>query len=227
MKVYRLKTNPSCQPIIKGSGFLLAPAVSLLVLLIATVLSACSPLKATEAAIPTVSPARLQSYPTLGSPDAKVKIVEYGDFGCTTCKAWFNSGTLEKLRQTYGDKIAFIWRDFTIITPQSPKASEAGQCAFDQGKFWEYHDYLYGKAPGISVSDLKNAAVAVGMDAQTFNQCLDSGKYGPMVAQSTSEAKSLGFLSTPAFIIDGRKMEGPQDFVTIKVLIDPVLNGQG
>jgi protein-disulfide isomerase len=196
-----------------------------LLALLAAALAACSQsTPPAAAAIPAISAARLQSYPTLGSPDAPVKITEYGDFGCTTCKAWFNSGTLEKVRQTYGDKVAFIWRDFTIITPQSPKAGEAGQCAFDQGKFWEYHDYLYGKAPGISVSDLKNAAVAVGMDAQAFNQCLDSGKYGPMVAQSTNEAKTLGFLSTPAFSINDRKMEGPQDFVTLKVLIDPILS---
>ena len=66
--------------------------------------------------------------------------------------------------------------------------------------------------------------LAVGLDAQAFNQCLDSGKYGPMVAQSTNEAKTLGFIGTPDFIINGRKMEGPQDFVTLKVLIDPILS---
>ncbi len=196
-------------------------AFALLAILLA---SACGAAPTTPAA--TVSPQRLKTYPTLGPANAPVLITEYGDFGCPTCKGWFHSGTLAQLQQAYGDKIAFIWRDLPIITPQSPKAAEAGQCAFDQNKFWEYHDYLYDKAPGISVSELKQAAVTVGLDAGSFNQCLDSGKYAAMVAQSKQAGTDLGFLGTPGFTVNEFRLAGPASLAQFKAVIDPILAGK-
>ena len=52
-------------------------------------------------------------------------------------------GILDQLRAKYGDQIRFVWRDFPVITLLSPKAAEAGQCAHEQGKFWEFHDLVY------------------------------------------------------------------------------------
>ena len=93
---------------------------------------------------------RLASNPTIGSDSAKVTITEYGDFGCTSCRAWHNAGLLKQVRAAYGDQVQFVWKDFPVITAQSPKAAEAGQCAFDQDKFWEYHDVLFAKLLGMS-----------------------------------------------------------------------------
>src|SRR5260221_6782781 len=113
--------------------------------------------------------------PSLGPQSAPVTLVEYGDFACPTCKAWHQAGVLKQVRAKYGDRLRFVWRDFPIIAPESFKAAEAGQCANDQGKFWPYHDTLYDHAPALDVSDLKAYARAVGLDAATFDRCLDSG----------------------------------------------------
>ena len=91
----------------------------------------------------SVDAARLVDDPALGPTTAKVTIIEYGDFGCPTCRAWHRAGILDQVLAQYGDQVRFLWRDFPVITPQSPKAAEAGQCAYDQGKFWDYHDLLY------------------------------------------------------------------------------------
>ena len=173
-----------------------------------------------------LSEARLASNPTLGLASARVTIVEYGDFGCPTCQAWFNAGILQQVRAAYGDKVQFVWKDFPIITAQSPKAAEAGQCAFDQGKFWEYHDLLYAKAPALSVSDLESYAAQVGLDTTKFNQCLNSGQDRAKVEQSLNEAeRQYGFPGTPSFLINGRKLVGPPTFATLKSIIDPILAG--
>ena len=82
-----------------------------------------------------------------GVPNAPVQIVEYGDFGCHSCRGWHNSGTKEALKDQYGAQISFEFRHFPVITAQSPKAAEAGQCAAEQDKFWEYHDYIYEETP--------------------------------------------------------------------------------
>jgi len=167
---------------------------------------------------------RLASNPTLGSDSAKVVITEYGDFGCTSCRAWHNAGVLEQILATYGDQVQFVWKDFPVITAQSPKAAEAGQCALDQDKFWEYHDLLFAKAPALSVSDLKEYAAQVGLDTTKFNQCLDSGQNRAKVEQSLNEAqRQYAFPGTPSFLVNGKKLVGPPSYETLKSTIDSIL----
>ena len=173
-----------------------------------------------------VTPAADREGPVLGSSTATVKIIEYADFGCPTCRAWQQSGTLDRLRNKYGDKIQFIWRDFPVITPQSPKAAEAGQCAYDQGKFWEYHDYLYAHAGDLSVAGLKAAADAIGLKTDTFGQCLDSGKYQALVVRSIQDGMAHQILGTPTFFINGRQVSGVPGFDYLVSIIDPLLAGR-
>ena len=167
--------------------------------------------------------ARLGLDPAYGAETARVTIVEYSDYGCPSCQAWHNSGVLQKIRDTYGDKVRFVWKDFPVITSASPKAAEAGQCALDQGKFWEYHDLLYAKSPAIAVSELKSYAIQIGLDSTRFNNCLDSGQNAPKVDQSTNEGHQFGFNGAPAFVVNGQKLIGPPSFETLQSIIDPVL----
>jgi len=176
-----------------------------------------------QSRVQPLSAARLASDPSLGSSSAKVTIIEYGDFGCTTCRGWEKAGVLKQLEAAYGDRIHFVWRDYPIITAQSPKAAEAGQCAFDQGKFWEYHDLLYAKAPALSISDLKSYAAQLGLNTDQFDQCLNSGQNKAKVDQSMSEARGYGFIATPSFLVNGQKLVGPASFQQFKALIDPLL----
>ncbi len=170
-----------------------------------------------------VSAARLAADPAIGPATAPVTIVEYGDFGCPSCKAWHDAGILKQVLAKYGDKIHFVWRDFPIITPQSPKAAEAGQCAFDQGKFWPYHDLLYARQPAIGVDDLKAYARELGLNTAKFNQCLDSGQYTEKVNHSLQEAENLGFQGTPGFQVNGKPFAGPPSFDELSSLIDAAL----
>lgn len=58
-----------------------------------------------------------------------------------------------------------FFRHFPVITRQSPKAAEAGQCAAEQGRLWDFHDYIYEQIPqgALAVDQLK-----------TIRQILDS-----------------------------------------------------
>ncbi len=119
----------------------------------------------------------------LGLVDAPVRIVEFGDFGCPACRAWHNSGIRNALIEEYGEDISFTYRHFPVITTQSPRAAEAGQCASEQGKFCDYHDYIYESTPlaALSPDQLKSYADAVGLDKQQFDECLDLGKFAGYV----------------------------------------------
>jgi protein-disulfide isomerase len=169
---------------------------------------------------------RLASNPTLESDSAKVTLVEYGDFGCTSCRAWHNAGILEQARAAYGDQVQFVWKDFPVITAQSPKAAEAGQCAFDQGKFWEFHDYIYENTYALGEDDLKSYASQLGLDTEKFNQRLDSGQNRAKVEQSLNEAlREYAFPGTPSFLVNGKKLIGPPTFEVLKSTIDSILAG--
>lgn len=169
---------------------------------------------------------RLGTDPALGAPDAPVVIVEYGDFGCTTCRAWHQAGVRDQILAEYGDKVVFVWRDFPIITAQSPKAAEAGQCAFDQNKFWEFHDYVYDHATSLSVADLKKYAREIGLDGEQFDQCLDSGRDKAKVDQSLEQAYRYGFPGAPGFVVNDQKLPGPPMYATLKGIVDNILAAQ-
>lgn len=169
---------------------------------------------------------RLASNPTLGSASAKVVITEYGDFGCSSCRAWHNAGIMEQILAEYGNQVQFVWKDFPVITAQSPKAAEAGQCAFDQGKFWEYHDYIYENVYALGVDELKSYAAELGLDTEKFNQCLDSGQNRAKVEQSLNEAqREYAFPGTPSFLVNGKKLTGPPTLEVLKSTIDAILAG--
>ena len=162
--------------------------------------------------------------PSIGPQDAPVTIIEYGDFGCTTCLGWEKAGVRDQILQQYGDQVRFVWRDFPVITAQSPKAAEAGRCANEQGKFWEYHNLLYAQAPRLSVGDLKSYAQQIGLDTQQFDPCLDSGKYADYVQQEIKDARSLGFIGTPSFLVNDKALIGPASLAEFQALIDQDLN---
>jgi protein-disulfide isomerase len=156
----------------------------------------------------------------LGPANAAVIIVEYGDFGCTTCKAWEEQAIIPKIQVKYGDKVRFVWRDLPIITPESPKAAEAAYCALDQGKFWQYHDLLYLKAPALNINDLKTYAAQLGLDTAKFNTCLDTGQHANDVQADLKDGLSRGFRATPAFLVNDQPYAGPPSYEQLSQLID-------
>ena len=174
----------------------------------------------------TVPAERLTDYPMLGNPDAPVRIVEYSDFACVTCRLWHQAGVRDRILEHYGDQVVFVWRDFAATSARSPRAAEAGQCAHDQGGFWAYHDYLFENTYRLFDEDLKHSAREIGLDGDEFDRCLDSGKYQPMVQASVAEARSLGFRGTPTYDVNGEIIIGPPPFDYLVEMIDSMLATQ-
>lgn len=174
-----------------------------------------------ETTVPESSTLRVQ-----GSAEALVTITEFADFGCITCKAWHQFGIKEQVLEKYGDQVRFIWRDFPVITVDSPLAAEAGFCAHDQGKFWEYHDVLYQNAPALKANNLKQYAAEIELDTQIFDQCLDSGQHTADVEKELQEALSFGFRGAPSFLVNGQRLIGPPSFEQLSTIIDDIILNQ-
>jgi protein-disulfide isomerase len=148
--------------------------------------------------------------PVLGSPDAPVTIVEFGDYQCPFCQRW-NTNTkppiVENFIETGKAKLVFV--DLAIIGRDSQKAHAGSYCADEQGLYWEYHDFLYANqghenSGWVNSNNLKSLVSGIdGLDTDSFAQCLDSGKYEQRVRDNTNIAKKAGARSTPSFIIIG------------------------
>ncbi len=158
--------------------------------------------------------------PARGPMDAPFEIVQYSDFGCPSCRGWHSAGIVDQLQETYGDKVRFVWKDFPVVTPYSPKAAEAGHCAASQGKFWEYHDYLYESTTNLRDDGLKAAARALGLDRSAFDACLDSGQMAGKVQANDNAARRLGIRATPGFTVNGQVLAAPPSFAQLARMID-------
>jgi protein-disulfide isomerase len=162
--------------------------------------------------------------PALGRASAPVTLVEFSDFQCPFCQRV--APTMKRLRETYGDKLRIVWKDFplTQIHPQAFKAGEAAHCAGDQGKYWEYHDTLFANQQQLSPEELKKHAADLGLDAAAFSTCLDTSKYGERVRNGVAEGTRLGVNSTPTIYVNGRMLSGAQPYETFVSVIDEELS---
>jgi protein-disulfide isomerase len=158
--------------------------------------------------------------PSMGWPESKIMLVEYGDFACEPCKAFFSAAVREQVLLEYGGEIVFLWKDFPVTTGQSSRAAEAAQCAYEQERFWEYHNLLFYHSPIFSDDDLKAYAVSASLDLKQFNECFDSGKYRLSVQEDLLEARRLGFTSPPSFTINGEPLVGLPTLSRLKQVID-------
>lgn len=165
----------------------------------------------------------------LGNPDAPVTIVEFSDFQCPFCGRFFQAvlpQIIEKYVKT--GKVKFVYRDFAFLGEESQWAAEAAECAHEQGKFWEYHDYLFNHQQGenqdaFSKANLKRFAEAVGLDMAMFNGCFDSQKYQDEVRKDSSDGRRLGVSGTPTNFINGKAVVGALPFEEFEKMIEAEL----
>jgi protein-disulfide isomerase len=169
--------------------------------------------------------------PVQGSQDAKIIIIEFGDYQCPKCFSWFTKEKpiIESQYITTG-KASLYFVDIPFIGPDSDSAALASYCADEQGKYWEYHAKTYTNQGGIqsgwaNPENLKKFASELGLDIIKFNQCLDSLKYLDRVNYNRQVAVSSGVQGTPTFLIvgaDGKaeKISGPQPASVFSAVID-------
>ncbi|KKS43822.1 hypothetical protein A2567_02255 [Candidatus Azambacteria bacterium RIFOXYD1_FULL_42_11] len=177
-------------------------------------------------ALPAVS----QSDFMLGDQNAPVTIIEYGDFQCPFCGKFFKE-TESTLREEYikTGKVKFIYRDFAFLGQESFWAANSARCAGEQGKFWEYHDYLYGNQKGenqgtFSKDNLKKFASALSLDRGKFDSCIDGDKYLDAIQVQTKTGGDAGVSGTPANFINGVLYAGALPTATFTQIIDAELS---
>ena len=171
--------------------------------------------------------------PVLGSENAPITIVEFGDYQCEACYHWFHNtraDIIDNYIKTGKAKLVFL--DLPFLGRDSITAAQATYCAEDQGKYWDYHNILYNFQEEIdngwaSKDRLVAFAFNLEMNLDEFSDCMDTSKYNKRVKANYDEAVKHGAEATPTFIIitsDGTptKIRGAQPYSAFLKVIDPL-----
>jgi protein-disulfide isomerase len=163
--------------------------------------------------------------PSLGPKDAPVTVIEFSDYQCPACRA--NHPVVKQVRAAFGNKLRWVYKEYPLrMHPFAFKAAEAGLCANDQGKFWQYQDQLY-TTPDLSVKNLIALAVKMGMSEKKFSQCVNGSKYKATVEKSISEAERVGIDRTPTYVINGMVFIGGPGLDKFEKVISEALKEKG
>lgn len=147
--------------------------------------------------------------PSLGPSEAPVTLIAFSDFQCPYCARV--EPTLAQLLQRYPKELRVVFRDFPLpMHKEAAKAAEAGGCADEQGQFWPMHERLFANPKALGVDDLKRHAAELGLNAEGFAGCLDSGRRAAEVQADIQAGVAAGVTGTPAFFLNGRFLNGAQ-----------------
>lgn len=182
--------------------------------------------------------------PVLGDKNAPLTLIEFSDYECPFCKRSFDQ-LLPDLRKNYIDtgKVKLVYRDFPLsFHANAEKEAEAAECARAQGNdatYFKFHDQIFtqttSNGTGLALTQLPVIAKSLGLDANRFQQCLDSGKFKDEVAKDLADGMAAGVSGTPSWIIGesgkdgmitGDLIVGAQPFAAFKAVIDEKLGAK-
>lgn len=165
-----------------------------------------------------------------GRVDAPYTLIEYGDIACSFCQA-FHPRVTELLAE-HPDDIRWVWRWFPHdVNVDAYTKAEAGECAAEQGLFWEYIDGVFVAGVGLTVTELNLVADVVGLDVAAYEECIASGRHKARVLADVDEVSRLGGEATPFTLImtpDNQvfPLAGAASYEQLNGLLNDLLQGK-
>jgi Na+/H+ antiporter NhaA len=153
-----------------------------------------------------------------GPADAKVTLVEYGDFECPYCGQ--AEPVVRALLANFGD-LRYVWRHLPLadVHPNAALSAEAAEAADRQGAFWPMHDLLLEHQQELRPVDLVRYAAELGLDVDRFHEDLRRRAGAAQIAEDVDSAGSSGVAGTPTFFINGRRQYGAYDINTLTAAV--------
>lgn len=151
-----------------------------------------------------------------------IVIHEFGDFQCPACRA-AQTKIVKPLLKEYGAKIRFEFKHFPIVSlhRHAMVAAQAGECAADQGKFWEFVDFVYEKQSAMRADVFPEWARELQLDVPLFERCVRSRIKKGVVLEDYEEGKGVGVKGTPTFFVNGEQV--PSELPAITGAIDALV----
>lgn len=155
----------------------------------------------------------------LGPEDARVTLVEYGDFECPHCGRAYP--IIKAIKQRLGKELRFVFRHFPITQshPHALHAAESAEASAQQEEFWAMHDKLFENQAALADEDLVGYAREIGIDSDRVARELEEGTYEDDVRADFSTGVRSGVNGTPTFFINGERYDGdwgdPESFIQV------------
>ena len=155
-----------------------------------------------------------------GPADARVVLLEYGDFECPYCGQAYP--IVKQIQREMGRRLRLVFRNFPLreIHPNAEHAAEAAEAAGVQHKFWEMHDRLFERQFALQDDNLVEYAGDLGLDVVRFQKELTEEKHEPRVREDFRSGVSSGVNGTPTFFINGVRHDASWDAATLLAALE-------
>lgn len=163
---------------------------------------------------------------TRGNSSSTVTLIEYSDFQCPACAAFYP--LVEEVNAKLGDKINFAYRHFPLTQHKNAvPAAKATEAAGRQGKFWEmYSEIFTNQDKWAGASDAKvvfdEYATKIGLDTEKYNADYNLLEVAEKIEESIKGGIKAGVNATPSFFLNGKKIT-PQSYEQFEKLINEAI----
>lgn len=160
----------------------------------------------------------------LGSNEAPVKIVEFGDFQCPACRA--AADPLKRAYAANSENVQLIYRHIPLPShPNADESAQAAEAAGLQGKFWEMYDLLFAEQDNWSglqdpKAQLEVYAQTLQLDMDKFRSDYGSAAVADAIRRDKDAANTAAVSSTPTFFVNGERIVGAQSQEQWQQIID-------
>jgi cyclophilin family peptidyl-prolyl cis-trans isomerase/protein-disulfide isomerase len=169
-----------------------------------------------------------------GPDTAFMTIVEYADFTCPYCQQL--APVLDQFLKDYPNDVRLVYRHFPLSHDKSQIATQVGEAAALQGKFWEMHDLLFKTDTwqtwdAMTPADFQKwvteqAKTIPGFDVAKFTADLNSPEVLARVTASSAEAAKAKLGGTPStyIFLDGKLYfipdDGIRDYANLQAVLE-------
>jgi len=146
---------------------------------------------------------------SIGSPMARVTLVEFLDPECEACRLFHPE--VKKILKEFEGSIRFVVR-YAPFHKNSKTAVKILEAAAKQGKYWETMDIFFEKQPqwGDHHSPkpelLWTYLPELGLDVDKIKQDMKGPEMDKIIEQDVSDGVKLGVRRTPTFFVNGQPL---------------------
>ena len=155
----------------------------------------------------------------IGPPNAAVTLVEFGDFECPACSAFFRE--LRPLRAKNPSRLAIVYHyDPLPYHRFALAAARAAECAARQGRFEQMHDLLYELQDSFGLLKFEDMARRAGVPSTTgFRACESDPKVEAVIDSDRQLAIRLRLMGTPSVVFDDSLWSGAPPLTEIQAAV--------
>jgi protein-disulfide isomerase len=149
----------------------------------------------------------------LGRLDARIVIVEYGDYDCPHTRR--AHGFLQQLLSESAGGLALVFRVFPLrhLHPNAQKLAELMQAISDPQVFWAAHDRMMAEQR-MSLGVAERVLTELSHDVAQLSLASEQAALG--VQANVERGQRDGVHSTPSFFFNGAPHDGHYDLDTLR-----------